>query len=51
MTLHPYDINSAESIQNYAQKLIGRSLEEAVGKNNLDDASNKGRGNRRGCKE
>ena len=39
----PYDIKSAESIRDYSKKLIGRSLEEVVGKYNLDDVVNKGK--------
>ena len=38
-----YDINSAESIREHAQKLIGSSLEDIVDKRNLDDSCNKGR--------
>lgn len=39
----PYDVKSAESIRDYSKKLIGKSLEDAVGKYNLDDAVNKGK--------
>ncbi len=40
---HPYDITSPESIRDHAKLLIGKSLEEAVGKYDLDDAANKGK--------
>lgn len=43
MSRLPYDITSAESIQNYSKRLIGKSLEEAVGKYDLDHLANKGR--------
>lgn len=43
MSQLPYDITSAKSIQEYSKKLIGKSLEEAVGKYDLDQASNKGK--------
>lgn len=41
--LYPYDITSPESIRDYAKLLIGKSLEETVGKYDLDDATNKGK--------
>lgn len=43
MTQYRYDITSPESIRNFAKDLIGKSLEEAVGKYSLDDISNKGK--------
>ncbi len=39
----PYDITSADSIYDYSKKLIGKTLEQAVGKDGLDDALNKGK--------
>lgn len=38
-----YDITSAKSIHEYSSRLIGKTLEEAVGEYNLDDATNKGK--------
>ena len=43
MTQYKYDATSPESIRDFAKDLIGKSLEEAVGKYSLDDASNKGK--------
>ncbi len=43
MTAHDYDTASPESIREYAEKLIGKSLEETVGIYNLDQLPNKGR--------
>lgn len=43
MTQRPYDVTSPASIRDHAKKLIGKSLEEVVGKYDLDDASNKGK--------
>jgi DNA mismatch repair protein MutH len=43
MSQLPYDITSAKSIQEYSRRLIGKSLEETVGKYNLDHLSNKGK--------
>lgn len=39
----PYDVTSAKSIHEYSKNLIGKSLQETVGKYSLDVASNKGR--------
>lgn len=43
MSQLPYDITSAKSIHEYSKRLIGRSLEEAVGQYNLDHKENKGK--------
>jgi len=43
MTQRPYDIASPESLRDYAKPLIGKSLEEAVKKYDLDDVANKGK--------
>lgn len=43
MITRPYDITSPESLRDYAGLLIGKSLEEVVGKYDLDDAANKGK--------
>jgi len=42
MTQYPYDVTSPESIRDFAKQLMGKSLEEAVGKSNLDHEANKG---------
>lgn len=43
MATHPYDLRSALSIKKYSKKLIGKSLEETVGKYSLNQSTNKGR--------
>lgn len=43
MSQLPYDITSPKSLQDYSRRLIGKSLEEAVSKYDLDQSSNKGR--------
>lgn len=43
MSQLPYDITSAKSIQEYSKRLIGKSLEETVGKYDLDHLANKGK--------
>lgn len=43
MTTRPYDVSSPESLRDFAGLLMGKSLEEVVGKYDLDDAVNKGK--------
>lgn len=43
MSQRSYDITSPKSLQDYSKRLIGKSLEDTVGKYNLDQLSNKGK--------